>query len=67
MDNNFSLEGKTAVVTGSSRGLGAYMAEALARAGADVVITSRTIASLDDTRARIESIGRKAIPTHSLM
>ncbi len=38
------------------------MAEALARAGADVVITSRTIASLDDTRARIESIGRKAIP-----
>ena len=61
MANRFSLDRKTAVVTGASRGLGAYMADALALAGADVVITTRTKSSLDNTRKRIESIGRKAV------
>ncbi len=37
----FDLTGKTAVVTGASRGLGQFLGRALARAGADLVITSR--------------------------
>ena len=37
----FDLSGKVALVTGTSRGLGQYMGRALARAGADLVITSR--------------------------
>ena len=38
----FDLSGQVAVVTGTSRGLGQYLARALAKAGADLVITSRT-------------------------
>jgi NAD(P)-dependent dehydrogenase (short-subunit alcohol dehydrogenase family) len=63
MAENFcDLTGKVAVVTGASRGLGSYFAKALARAGADVVITSRTVESLAATRAEIEALGRKALP-----
>jgi gluconate 5-dehydrogenase len=58
----FDLTGDVAVVTGSSRGLGQYMAQALARAGADVVVTSRTLSSLDKTVSDIESLGRKVLP-----
>jgi NAD(P)-dependent dehydrogenase (short-subunit alcohol dehydrogenase family) len=60
--NPFDLTGKTALVTGASRGLGKGFALALARAGADVVVTSRTLASLADTVAEIEALGRKAWP-----
>ncbi len=62
MQNPFDLTGKVAVVTGASRGLGQYFGRALARAGADLVITSRNIASLDDFRGEIEAIGRRAVP-----
>ena len=58
----FDLTGKIAVVTGTSRGLGQYLARALARAGADLVITSRTLASLEEFRREIESLGRRAVP-----
>jgi gluconate 5-dehydrogenase len=58
----FDLTGKTALVTGASRGLGRHFAISLARAGADVAITSRTLASLDDTGAEIEKLGRRVIP-----
>lgn len=58
----FDLAGKVAVVTGASRGLGAQMSVALARAGADVVITSRTSDSLEDTAAAIRALGRRAAP-----
>jgi gluconate 5-dehydrogenase len=58
----FSLEGKIAIVTGTSRGLGRYMARALARAGADLVITSRKKDSLHETQSEIESLGRGALP-----
>ncbi len=51
-----------AIVTGTSRGLGQYMGRALARAGADLVITSRTRASLEPFRQEIEALGRKALP-----
>jgi gluconate 5-dehydrogenase len=58
----FDLIGKVALVTGTSRGLGQYMGRALARAGADLVITSRKIADLDPFRAEVEALGRKAFP-----
>ena len=54
----FELAGKTALVTGASRGLGASFAQTLARAGADVAVTSRTLASLASTRTAIEALGR---------
>ena len=40
-DGLFDLSGQVAIVTGTSRGLGQYMARALAKAGADLVLTSR--------------------------
>lgn len=53
----FDLSGKTALVTGSSRGLGRAMAIGLAEAGAIVGITSRTISSLQDTSDAISALG----------
>ncbi len=58
----FQLSGMKAIVTGTSRGLGQYFARALARAGADLVITSRDPAKLDPFRQEIEALGRKALP-----
>jgi len=58
----FSLLGKTALVTGASRGLGKGFALALARAGADLAITARDPGDLADTVAQIESLGRRAFP-----
>jgi NAD(P)-dependent dehydrogenase (short-subunit alcohol dehydrogenase family) len=62
MAAGFDLGGKVAVVTGASRGLGQYMARALARAGADVAVTSRTLESLTETAADIRAAGRRALP-----
>lgn len=62
MAGNFDLSGKVAAVTGASRGLGQYFSRALARAGADVVITSRTIESLAETQKDIETLGRRVLP-----
>lgn len=60
-DSMFSLAGKIALVTGASRGLGQQFGRALARAGADLVITSRHRASLVDFEAEIQSMGRRAL------
>lgn len=60
-ENPFDLSGKVAIVTGGSRGLGQYFGRALARAGADLVITSRKPESLTPFKAEIESLGRKAV------
>ncbi|HOW17811.1 MAG TPA: glucose 1-dehydrogenase [Phycisphaerae bacterium] len=60
--NPFDLSGKVAIVTGTSRGLGQYFGRALARAGADLVITSRKLDSLEPFRQEIESLGRRAVP-----
>jgi len=58
----FDLSGKVAVVTGASRGLGQYFGRALARAGADLVITSRDISRLESFQHEIEHLGRRALP-----
>ena len=58
----FDLAGKIALVTGASRGLGKHFAIALARAGADVAITSRTLDSLADTAREISALGRRVLP-----
>jgi NAD(P)-dependent dehydrogenase (short-subunit alcohol dehydrogenase family) len=57
----FDLTGRVALVTGASRGLGRTFSRAIAEAGADVVITSRSPASLGPVQAEIESLGRKAV------
>ncbi len=57
----FDLTGKVAVVTGASRGLGQYLGRALARAGADLAITSRRLEDLTQFQAEIEGLGRKAL------
>ena len=62
MTQSFDLSGKVAIVTGTSRGLGQYFGRALARAGADLVITSRDAASLSDFRMEIERLGHRAVP-----
>jgi gluconate 5-dehydrogenase len=59
---NFDLSGRIALVTGASRGLGRHFALALARAGADVAITSRTAESLEGTAREIETLGRRVLP-----
>jgi gluconate 5-dehydrogenase len=58
----FDLTGKTAIVTGTSRGLGQYFARALARAGADLVLTSRNLESLKPFQEEIQTLGRNALP-----
>lgn len=57
----FDLTGRVAIVTGTSRGLGQYMARALVKAGADLVLTSRTRESLRAFEAEIKSLGRRAV------
>lgn len=61
-NTRFDLTGRVAIVTGTSRGLGQYLARALARAGADLVITSRDPETLKPFQAEIEALGRKALP-----
>ncbi|MBN9588667.1 MAG: short-chain dehydrogenase [Alphaproteobacteria bacterium 64-11] len=61
MNPRFSLAGKTAVVTGGSRGIGAAIAVGLAEAGADVVLTYRERhREAQDIVHRIEALGRRA-------
>jgi NAD(P)-dependent dehydrogenase (short-subunit alcohol dehydrogenase family) len=57
----FKLDGKVAIVTGASSGLGVAFAEGLADAGADVAICARRVEKLEDTRKRVEETGRRSI------
>ena len=57
----FDLSGQVAVVTGTSRGLGQYLARALAKAGADLVLTSRRRESLRDFAAEMTGLGRRVV------
>lgn len=59
LESQFSLTGKKALVTGSSKGIGASIAQALAQAGADIVLVGRTKDSLEATKSAIINIGRK--------
>ncbi len=54
------LEGRLALVTGASRGIGAATAEALASAGAHVILTARTVAGLEAVEERIHDAGGNA-------
>ena len=56
------LKGKVAIVTGASRGLGQSMARALARAGADLAVTSRNPESLKPFCREIGQMGRRVLP-----
>jgi NAD(P)-dependent dehydrogenase (short-subunit alcohol dehydrogenase family) len=58
----FDLTGHVAIVTGTSRGLGQYFARALARSGADLVITSRHADTLQPFADEIAQLGRRAVP-----
>lgn len=60
--NLFDLSGQVALVTGVSRGLGQIFSRTLARAGADLAITSRNKDSLAPFQAEIEALGRRVLP-----
>jgi NAD(P)-dependent dehydrogenase (short-subunit alcohol dehydrogenase family) len=57
----FDLTGQVALVTGTSRGLGQYLARALAKAGADLIITSRRREALADFEAEVRGLGRRVV------
>ena len=59
--DRFKLDGKVAVITGASSGLGVAFAEGLADAGADIAICARRVEKLEDTRARVEATGRRCV------
>jgi NAD(P)-dependent dehydrogenase (short-subunit alcohol dehydrogenase family) len=59
--NSFSLDGKVAIVTGASSGLGVAFAQGLADAGADIAICARRVERLEDTKRRVEERGRRCL------
>jgi 7-alpha-hydroxysteroid dehydrogenase len=59
--DRFKVDGKVAVVTGAGRGIGAASALALAEAGADVVLSSRTADQLEQVAKDVEAAGRRAL------
>src|SRR5919108_2429667 len=63
ISTQLSLAGKIAIVTGSGRGLGRAMALAMAEAGADLVITARTLREIESVGKEVERRGRKAVVT----
>jgi gluconate 5-dehydrogenase len=62
MPNLFDLEGRIAVVTGASSGLGADAAVAYAAYGADVALLARRFEKLQETAKKVEALGKRALP-----
>jgi NAD(P)-dependent dehydrogenase (short-subunit alcohol dehydrogenase family) len=62
VSEKFDLSGRKALVTGAGRGIGRAVALALAQAGADVALLSRTSEQLGETAAEVRNSGRKALP-----
>jgi len=62
MLREFSLEGRTALVTGGGRGIGKAIALTLAEAGADVAVSARTASEIERTAEEIRRLGRKGLP-----
>jgi NAD(P)-dependent dehydrogenase (short-subunit alcohol dehydrogenase family) len=60
MTDSKSLSGRLAIVTGASRGIGAATAEALAEAGAHLILVARTASALEEVEERIHSAGGTA-------
>ena len=58
--SQFSLEGKVALVTGGSRGMGEATAIAFAKAGADVAVTSRRLPALEEVAEKVRKEGDRA-------
>src|SRR5258708_5781776 len=59
--DSFRLDGKVAIVTGASSGLGVAFATGLAEAGADIAICARRVDRLQDTRGQVEALGRRCV------
>src|SRR5262249_62050985 len=59
--DRFRLDGQVALVTGSGRGIGAACARAFADAGADVVVSARSVAQIEETAAAVRERGRRAL------
>ena len=63
MSDLFDISGKTALVTGGSRGIGLMIARGLVQAGVRVIISSRKAGDLDAAAAELSKLGRcEAIP-----
>jgi NAD(P)-dependent dehydrogenase (short-subunit alcohol dehydrogenase family) len=60
---SFGLDGKVAIITGASAGLGVDFAEGFARAGADIVICARRADRLRETAERVRGLGRRCLAT----
>src|SRR5262249_61287280 len=61
MSATHSLDGKTAIVTGASSGIGRAIAEKLGEAGANVYLAGRTVSAMEESRAQIERGGSRAV------
>lgn len=59
--DKFRLQGKVALVTGAGKNLGKVISLSLAEAGADVVVTSRTVSEIEKTAEEVRKTGRKAL------
>ena len=59
--DRFRLDDKVAIVTGASSGLGVAFAEGLAECGADMVVCARRAERLEQTRERVEGLGRRCL------